>query len=131
MEDETTLKVSTSAFGVTPGPAFSSSTLNNDALNVSQNNQRRDDLIKGNHPLQLGTTDKQEQPTTAIESDMQQSLIILADQATLTEPSRQIRRSWDDVEGKNGISIHDPCCHGPKVLLLVEGRAQETGPKVT
>ena len=51
MEDDTSLNVSASAFGVTPGPAFSPSTLNHDALNVSQNNQRRDDLIKGNHPL--------------------------------------------------------------------------------
>ena len=131
MEDDTSLNVSASAFGVTPGPAFSPSTLNHDALNVSQNNQRRDDLIKGNHPLQLGTTDKQEQPTAATESDMQQSLIKLADQATLTEPSKQILRSWDDVKGKNGISIHGPCCHGPRVLLLVERRAQQTGPKVT
>ena len=130
IENDHNLSDSVSTFGSTFGPALSPLALNIDVFNSSQDSQRKDELIMESQIQK----NKQEKPTAATDqekSDMQQSLINLADQATLTEPSRQNLRSWDDVEGRNGISIHGPCCHGPRVLLTFMGRAQETGPKVT
>ena len=34
------------------------------------------------------------------------------------------------MEGKKRISIHGRCCHGPRFLLTIIGRSQETEPKV-
>ena len=94
------------------GPVFGSvlipSTLNLDDSNSSQYSQGKDKLIMENQIRKIETKNKQEKPTAVTESHMQQSLINLADQATLTGLSRRILRSWDDVEGRNGISIHGP-----------------------
>ena len=76
---------------------------------------------------------KQEKPTTRAEqerSNMQQSLIRPTDQATLTGQPSCDRSSGEDVEGRIGISLHGPCCHGPRILLTITGSAQKIKAKV-
>ena len=109
------------------------STLNRDDSNSSQDSQGSDELIKGNQIQKFETTNKQGKPTNTSnheKSDIQQILITMADQATLTDQPRRSLSSWEDMEGRIGISLHGPCCHGPRVLLTVIEGAQETRVKV-
>ena len=104
---------SDSALGVTAKPSAM-----NLEFNESQDSQGRDELIMEKQIQRH----KQEKPTTATEqknSDMQQSLTHPADQTTLTDQPRHDLSSWEDVEGRIGISLYGPCCHGPRVLLIV------------
>ncbi|CAO2826344.1 unnamed protein product [Amaranthus hypochondriacus] len=50
---------------------------------------------------------------------------------TLHSPARAGLSTREEYEGRNGISIHGPYCHGPRVLLILAGDAQEMGLKVS
>ena len=54
-----------------------------------------------------------------------------ADQPTLQGLFRANPRNLEDMEGRNGISIHRPFHQDPKCLLTVTGRPQEGELKVT
>ena len=70
-------------------------------------------LEEEGRPRTSTTTSNQEN------TDIQQQLTGTVDQATLTGPTRPNREPWDDLEGNNGISIHGPCCHGPRTFLTI------------
>ena len=53
-----------------------------------------------------------------------------ADQHTLQLLHRTNRNIPGDTKGSFGISIHGPCFHGPRNLLTIMGRLQETVQKV-
>ena len=106
------------------------SSMNLDEFNASQDSQEKEELIMEKQIQKLETSNKQERPTEATKSDMQQILINIDDQATLIDQPRRDLSPWEDVEGTIGISLHGPCCHGPRVFLTVTGDAQKTRAKV-
>ena len=110
------------------GSAFGSvlipSTLNRDDFNPCQDSIRRDEVIIQNQTRRFKTTNNQGKPAATLEqekSNTQQNLINLADQATLIDPSKRSLSSWEDMEGRIEISLHGPCCHGPRFVLTITG----------
>ena len=96
------------------------SSSNNDDSNSDQDSPRGVKTIK-EAQMQVKKPTKAATETETTNLSKYQILNSNGDQATLSSQPRSAQSTVEDVEGRFGISLHGPCCHGPRTLLTIMG----------